>query len=56
MSHTTSELIPVGNHGGGSDVIANVVFVHGLGGTTAPLGSTTRKTKLRSGLNGSTKT
>lgn len=32
MAHTTSELIPIGENSGGSDVIANVVFVHGLGG------------------------
>ena len=31
MQHTTSELLPVGRSGG-TDVIANVVFVHGLGG------------------------
>ena len=31
MPHTTSELIPIGENRG-SDVIANVVFVHGLGG------------------------
>src|SRR5574338_129950 len=32
MRHTTSELIPIGEKSGGSDVMANVVFVHGLGG------------------------
>lgn len=32
MLHTTSELIPIGEKSGGSDVMANVVFVHGLGG------------------------
>jgi hypothetical protein len=32
MPHTTSELIPIGKTHRGSDVIANVVFVHGLGG------------------------
>jgi triacylglycerol esterase/lipase EstA (alpha/beta hydrolase family) len=32
MQHTTTELLPVGSSGGTTDVIANVVFVHGLGG------------------------
>ena len=32
MAHTTSELIPIGNTSEDSSAVANIVFVHGLGG------------------------
>jgi pimeloyl-ACP methyl ester carboxylesterase len=45
MPHTKSELTPIGETRRGNDVLANVVFVHGLGGDNQTTWQSDRKDK-----------